>query len=43
MAKIVLLGSDFANHNYSFMIPGFIGAGVSTTVAYLLAKLAFRF
>ena len=29
--------------NHSFMIPGFIGVGVSTTVAYLLAKLAFRF
>jgi len=25
------------------MIPGFIGVGVSTTVAYLLAKLAFHF
>jgi anaerobic C4-dicarboxylate transporter DcuB len=28
--------------NHSFMIPGFIGVGVSTFVAYLLAKLAFR-
>jgi len=29
--------------NHSFMIPGFIGVGVSTTVAYILAKLAFHF
>jgi len=29
--------------NHSFMIPGFIGVGVSTTVAYLLAKMAFHF
>jgi anaerobic C4-dicarboxylate transporter DcuB len=29
--------------NHSFMIPGFIGVGVSTTVAYLLARLAFHF
>jgi anaerobic C4-dicarboxylate transporter DcuB len=29
--------------NHSFMIPGFIGVGVSTTVAYLLARLAFKF
>jgi len=28
--------------NHSFMIPGFIGVGVSTTVAYLLSKLAFH-
>ena len=27
--------------NHSFMIPGFIGVGVSTVVSYLLAKLAF--
>jgi anaerobic C4-dicarboxylate transporter DcuB len=29
--------------NHSFMIPGFIGVGVSTCVAYVLAKLAFGF
>ena len=29
--------------NHSFMIPGLIGVSVSTTVAYLLARLAFRF
>ncbi len=29
--------------NHSFMIPGFIGVGVSTTVAYILARLAFHF
>jgi anaerobic C4-dicarboxylate transporter DcuB len=27
--------------NHSFMIPGFIGVGVSTVTAYLLAKMAF--
>ncbi len=29
--------------NHSFMIPGLIGVGVSTTVAYLLARFAFHF
>jgi anaerobic C4-dicarboxylate transporter DcuB len=29
--------------NHSFMIPGLIGVSVSTTVAYLLARFAFRF
>jgi anaerobic C4-dicarboxylate transporter DcuB len=29
--------------NHSFMIPGFIGVGVSTVTAYLLARLAFHF
>ena len=29
--------------NHSFMIPGLIGVGVSTCVAYVLAKLAFGF
>lgn len=28
--------------NHSFMIPGFIGVGVSTVTSYLLAKLAFH-
>jgi len=27
--------------NHSFMIPGFIGVGVSTAVAYLLSRIAF--
>ena len=27
--------------NHSFMIPGLIGVGVSTTVAYLLSRVAF--
>jgi len=29
--------------NHSFMIPGFIGVGVSTVTSYLLARLAFHF
>lgn len=29
--------------NHSFMIPGFIGVGVSTVVAYFLSRLAFHF
>jgi anaerobic C4-dicarboxylate transporter len=27
--------------NHSFMVPGLIGVGVSTTVAYGLSRLAF--
>jgi anaerobic C4-dicarboxylate transporter DcuB len=33
------IGSWLLNH--SFMIPGFIGVGTSTVVAYLLSRVAF--